>query len=76
MNSGVKYSLCNIARSALSSFSLNGDKIIGKNEEVIRFMKGLLQKVVVTLTAKSLPVKVDNVTWSLFRQKGSEPPCT
>ena len=43
-DSGIKYSGCNIARSALSSIIFNEEKTIGKNEEVVRFMKGLLQK--------------------------------
>ncbi len=43
-DSGIKYSGCNIARSVLTSFIVDGDKTIGKNEDVVRFMKGLLQK--------------------------------
>ncbi len=42
-DSGIKYLGCNIARSALCSIIFDTDKTIGKNEEVVRFMKGLLQ---------------------------------
>ncbi len=35
---------CNIARSALSASIVNGERTIEKNEEVVRFIKGLLQK--------------------------------
>ena len=43
-DSGIKYSGCNFARSALSSFIFDGDKTIGKDEEVVRFMIRLIGK--------------------------------
>ena len=43
-DSGIKDSGFNIARSALSSIIFDGEKTIGKNEDVVMFMKGLLQK--------------------------------